>query len=753
MTNFTELRAYRRGLSRFCASHIPSIEAFRSGISYRRELTPLPEPAVPELRHLTSTATCLESLGEAAEPSSDLPDRWAEFSLAALGLPAEKWTSEGSAAIYCRCRALPLVIRGLQEYDARIEQHLDRILLQLAAEGRFAIGEADPQEERETWYPANAFHTAWTLDILARFIAKFQPCAWLEKNGEVVRRQSDVMLLWARQVLGLQIALHDSASALRDTDQLAWALACVLRRTKEWTWVAGEQDLIRQAVAAIFSTQDKDVGNWPTFRPLFHYRKAGNAYCYIFETLSALLRVALQPEAGFLRAQLKPHCSKLAQLWRYAVSTGIPSEVADSGVSLVAWSSGHRAQLSAPESWATASVYSFAQLLRRLIGVWTRETALEELNHVPLTDSRIDAEAKLRQRGATWSERPVSHDLNCLFVNPVRLAEAQEPSADPDKAPIARENSRSAILYGPPGTSKTTLAKSIAGALGWDYVEIHASHFVAEGLPSVQKRADDIFARLMELDRAVVLFDEIDELVREREEDKADVFGRFLTTSMLPKVAELWSARKILYFVATNHVDLFDAAILRSQRFDTMIFVPPPSFEVKVLQLRMIVGLSGREIDLAVSADECEKALARVSLKKKPESQLPKQCILAKFVLLRWDQLDELAYRLRASADPGARRLRVGVVELSEALEAIADSRLARIGPYQDYQKQRDFARRDFGRQKVWLIDGEPPAGLRCCMNAGGKWWLVGPLEHVEEFGIAGWQEAADRPGVVRITV
>jgi len=51
---------------------------------------------------------------------------------------------------------------------------------------------------------------------------------------------------------------------------------------------------------------------------------------------------------------------------------------------------------------------------------------------------------------------------------------------------------------------------------------------------------------------------------------------------MLPKLAELWKQRRIIYFLATNHIAFFDAAIVRSQRFDVCIFVPPASFDKKL---------------------------------------------------------------------------------------------------------------------------------------------------------------------------
>src|SRR5207248_9324009 len=57
------------------------------------------------------------------------------------------WKSEGSAEIYCRCRALPQVIEHLPNYDPQIKRHLKIILRQLNSPGRFAIGEASRSEE------------------------------------------------------------------------------------------------------------------------------------------------------------------------------------------------------------------------------------------------------------------------------------------------------------------------------------------------------------------------------------------------------------------------------------------------------------------------------------------------------------------------------------------------------------------------------------------------------------------------------
>src|SRR5208282_1778543 len=288
-----------------------------------------------------------------------------------------------------------------------------------------------------------------------------------------------------------------------------------------------------------------------------------------------------------IRELLRPWDKNLIDLWRYADATKLPLPPPGKGFG---WRSGHRINFPHPESWATASVFSYAQALRRLIGIWCREEALKSLNTpLPKLDPEKAAE-RMAERGKTWGSpgNSVSERLFTMFVNPARMHDRSD-KLEPYSQPIGDKYARSAILFGPPGTSKTSLIRLLANATNWQYVEIHASHFVAEGLTQVQKTADRIFKQLSELDHTVVLFDEIDELVREREMEE-DAFGRFLTTSMLPKLAQLWEARKIFYFVATNHINYFDSAIIRSHRFDSLVLVSPPSFQTKVKHLKELLA-------------------------------------------------------------------------------------------------------------------------------------------------------------------
>ena len=163
----------------------------------------------------------------------------------------------------------------------------------------------------------------------------------------------------------------------------------------------------------------------------------------------------------------------------------------------------------------------------------------------------------------------------------------------------------------------------------------------------------------MELDHSVVLFDEIDELVREREVDAVDAFGRFLTTSMLPKLAQLWENRKLMYFVATNHIIYFDRAITRSGRFDALIFVSPPSFSAKIAELLRLLQSTGRSVTVKITQAEVDESidLAYQRIKKTEKGDREKlldeeiaEDVLSKFALLRWDEIKWVATPLLPEA-------------------------------------------------------------------------------------------------------
>jgi SpoVK/Ycf46/Vps4 family AAA+-type ATPase len=172
---------------------------------------------------------------------------------------------------------------------------------------------------------------------------------------------------------------------------------------------------------------------------------------------------------------------------------------------------------------------------------------------------------------------------------------------------------RSALLFGPPGTSKTSLVRAFADVVAWPFVEINPSHFLEKGLDGIYVRTNEIFDDLKDFSNVVILFDELDALVKRRPEADSDapldVTREFLTTSMLPKLATLHDRARVVFFMATNHQRYFDSAIKRPGRFDLHIFMGVPSWKEKRARLAAFLPLKapaneiGDVIDIWLATD------------------------------------------------------------------------------------------------------------------------------------------------------
>jgi hypothetical protein len=140
----------------------------------------------------------------------------------------------------------------------------------------------------------------------------------------------------------------------------------------------------------------------------------------------------------------------------------------------------------------------------------------------------------------------------------------------------------SLILFGPPGTGKTTLAESLARSSKVPLVEVTPSDIVSSGADVVERRARAVFKALALLTRVVILFDEFDPVLKRRDmnERQPTVFS-FVTPGMLPKLKnlhDLAKTRGVAYMLVTNHIAILDGAAVRPGRFDCKlgIYAPDP---------------------------------------------------------------------------------------------------------------------------------------------------------------------------------
>jgi hypothetical protein len=314
-------------------------------------------------------------------------------------------------------------------------------------------------------------------------------------------------------------------------------------------------------------------------QPLFHYPDVGNAQCFEYELLTQLL--GCEP----LQDELLGYFDNLILTAQKLQQASFELDVSSSG-SAVGWASGHHPQIEGPESWSTASVYDFVHALDRLVAEAIRRALFNELHTAYSTPDKSKTPRRPEEFAPKFLDAKLSfgHDVLSLrdtlreyFVLPID----REKSIVANGGKLASTTPMSAILFGPPGTSKTQLAKLTGRFLGWPVLSVDPSYLVQDGLEHLYARANRLFSMLAIAEQIVVLLDEFDEMGRERTV-APDVLSRFITTSMLPKLAAINDERKIVFLLATNYVSQFDAAFSRGGRFDMLLQIMPPTAEAKL---------------------------------------------------------------------------------------------------------------------------------------------------------------------------
>lgn len=118
------------------------------------------------------------------------------------------------------------------------------------------------------------------------------------------------------------------------------------------------------------------------------------------------------------------------------------------------------------------------------------------------------------------------------------------------------------LLYGKPGTGKSSMAMAIANYLGCGLITIDPTTFQYMNIPEITESivADEA--------RYVILIDEIDTLFKSRDDNDTTDEQVKNTSKLMQFLDSQQSPTNVLFIATTNYIDRLDKALLRKGRFD-----------------------------------------------------------------------------------------------------------------------------------------------------------------------------------------
>lgn len=149
---------------------------------------------------------------------------------------------------------------------------------------------------------------------------------------------------------------------------------------------------------------------------------------------------------------------------------------------------------------------------------------------------------------------------------------------------------RGILLFGPPGTGKTMLAKAIANEAGASFINVSMSTITSKWFGEDEKNVRALFSLAAKVSPTIIFVDEVDSMLGQRSragehEAMRKIKNEFMThwDGLLTK-----PGASILVLAATNRPFDLDEAIIR--RFERRIMVGLPTLESRELILRTLLS-------------------------------------------------------------------------------------------------------------------------------------------------------------------
>ncbi len=158
------------------------------------------------------------------------------------------------------------------------------------------------------------------------------------------------------------------------------------------------------------------------------------------------------------------------------------------------------------------------------------------------------------------------------------------------------------LLFGPPGTGKTMLAKAVANESEANFISIKGPEMLSKYVGESEKAVRETFRKAKQASPAIIFFDEVDSIAPIRGASFDSHVTERVISQMLTEMDGMEELKDVLVIAATNRPDMVDSALLRPGRLDRLIYVTPPGADARKAIFE--IHLDGKPLDNKVDLTE-----------------------------------------------------------------------------------------------------------------------------------------------------